>query len=392
LSDLTDVNTSTPTNRNVLVADGTDWESRALVEADISDLGTYLENIVEDTTPQLGGNLDMNGFTIAGIAEANFLDKTAAETISGVYTFTAKPVFATHVDLGSNRIQMDNNWEAYNNGLSYVVAIQSTGGAEFQLVADGVSHANTLGYIGGKEILTDPDLFAKLADNETVSGQYTFTSPPGSTIIAGGTGFYLRTTANWTSGTLNGPFILWQENDERDLAGIRAVTTDGANSFLDLGTGFFNRKLRLASTGAHVLTGSFDVSSDLTVGGDLFPGNQTIGYITAVTGNFGSIQVNGADGSSGTWIGYSNNGRSVFMDNNAGTSGIYDDTNNEWHIQCVQNLQVTLYYNGVSEFATRDSNATGNTSGAHVKDHTQTFRDVGFNTLSNWDRDWETPL
>ena len=38
LSGLSDVNTSTPTNRNVLVADGVDWESRALVEADISDL------------------------------------------------------------------------------------------------------------------------------------------------------------------------------------------------------------------------------------------------------------------------------------------------------------------------------------------------------------------
>lgn len=42
LSDLSDVNTSTPTNRNVLVADGVDWESRALTEADISDLGTYI--------------------------------------------------------------------------------------------------------------------------------------------------------------------------------------------------------------------------------------------------------------------------------------------------------------------------------------------------------------
>lgn len=41
LSDLSDVNTSTATNRNVLVADGTDFESRALVEADISDLQTY---------------------------------------------------------------------------------------------------------------------------------------------------------------------------------------------------------------------------------------------------------------------------------------------------------------------------------------------------------------
>jgi len=45
LSDLSDVNTSTPTNRFALIADGTDFESRALVEADISDLGTYLTDI-----------------------------------------------------------------------------------------------------------------------------------------------------------------------------------------------------------------------------------------------------------------------------------------------------------------------------------------------------------
>lgn len=32
----------------------------SLVEADITDLGSYLENVVEDTTPQLGGDLDLN--------------------------------------------------------------------------------------------------------------------------------------------------------------------------------------------------------------------------------------------------------------------------------------------------------------------------------------------
>lgn len=57
LSDLTDVNTSTVTNRNVLVADGVDFESRALVEADISDLGTYLL----DTTDTFTGLLTVNG-------------------------------------------------------------------------------------------------------------------------------------------------------------------------------------------------------------------------------------------------------------------------------------------------------------------------------------------
>ena len=49
LSGLSDVNTSTPTNRNALMADGVDWESRALVEADISDLGSYTESAANET-------------------------------------------------------------------------------------------------------------------------------------------------------------------------------------------------------------------------------------------------------------------------------------------------------------------------------------------------------
>jgi len=71
LSDLSDVADSTATNRFVLVADGTDFHARALTEADISDLGTYLSNIVADTTPQLGGNLDVNGNKIVSTSNGN---------------------------------------------------------------------------------------------------------------------------------------------------------------------------------------------------------------------------------------------------------------------------------------------------------------------------------
>lgn len=57
LLDLSDVNTSTPTNRNVLVADGVDFESRALVEADISDLGSYVTASSSDTFTNKSGNI-----------------------------------------------------------------------------------------------------------------------------------------------------------------------------------------------------------------------------------------------------------------------------------------------------------------------------------------------
>jgi len=77
LNDITDVNNSTPADKHVIIYDGiTDnrYENRALVEADISDLGSYLENIVEDTTPQLGGNLDINGNLIQDANGNELLD------------------------------------------------------------------------------------------------------------------------------------------------------------------------------------------------------------------------------------------------------------------------------------------------------------------------------
>ena len=136
LVDLTDVNTATPTNRNVLVADGIDWESRPLVEADISDLasyaplshthaatdvvsgtladarisqssvtqhqaalsltesqisdlGTYIENVIEDLTPQLGGNLDINGNSIVSTptVDINITPGTTGNVILGTMSF-----------------------------------------------------------------------------------------------------------------------------------------------------------------------------------------------------------------------------------------------------------------------------------------------------------------
>jgi len=93
LSDMSDVGSTTPTDKYVLVADGDSWESRALVEADISNLGTaaalvadkldvfaatteaelytvlsdvtlFLEDTVDDTSPELGGEMDAGAHSI----------------------------------------------------------------------------------------------------------------------------------------------------------------------------------------------------------------------------------------------------------------------------------------------------------------------------------------
>ena len=73
LDDLTDVTNTTPTAGEVLVATGSPatYANRLLVEADISDLGTYLTDVILDTTPQLGGNLDVNGKVINSISNGD---------------------------------------------------------------------------------------------------------------------------------------------------------------------------------------------------------------------------------------------------------------------------------------------------------------------------------
>jgi len=64
LSDMSDVGVTTPTDKYVLVADGDSWESRALVETDISDLGNYLTNI---TGESLGDLSDVDMTDIANL-------------------------------------------------------------------------------------------------------------------------------------------------------------------------------------------------------------------------------------------------------------------------------------------------------------------------------------
>jgi len=55
-------NTKTLTNKTINSASNT----ITITESNISDLGSYLENVSEDTSPQLGGNLDLNSNNITG--------------------------------------------------------------------------------------------------------------------------------------------------------------------------------------------------------------------------------------------------------------------------------------------------------------------------------------
>ena len=67
----------------------------SITESQISDLGTYLENIVEDTTPELGGNLVTNGNDIV-------LDNTSEITSVSGEAINIEPAGNGALNLGTN--------------------------------------------------------------------------------------------------------------------------------------------------------------------------------------------------------------------------------------------------------------------------------------------------
>ncbi|PJF39888.1 MAG: hypothetical protein D6737_19485 [Chloroflexi bacterium] len=86
LTDLSDVNTATPTNRNVLVADGIDWESRALVADDIQS-GTFpTARIADDaiTTAKIAANAVGSSEIAANAVTGSELNNTGVS--AGSYT------------------------------------------------------------------------------------------------------------------------------------------------------------------------------------------------------------------------------------------------------------------------------------------------------------------
>jgi hypothetical protein len=116
LSELSDVNTSTVTNRFVLVADGVDFESRLLVEADISDLGSYVTALTAPAEIMLDVGDETTALT-TGTAKKTFRMPYAMTVTEVRASVTTAPTDAT--------LNVDIN-EGGTTILSTVITIDST--------------------------------------------------------------------------------------------------------------------------------------------------------------------------------------------------------------------------------------------------------------------------
>ena len=101
-----DIDTLTTTDKTSLVA-----AVNELVTSQANANSTHLSNMVDDTTPQLGGPLDLNGQNISGTSVINITGSVTATSFSGAINLTddSSPQLASDLDLNSNNITGTGN-------------------------------------------------------------------------------------------------------------------------------------------------------------------------------------------------------------------------------------------------------------------------------------------
>jgi len=115
LSDLSDVGVTTATDKNALMADGDSWESRALVEADISDLGSYVDGAGAITAVEGEATLVLGGSVSVGGHAFDDIDITAEFTDTDDHIMSSKAIKAKIEDYG------------YSTEVGTVTAVTGTG-------------------------------------------------------------------------------------------------------------------------------------------------------------------------------------------------------------------------------------------------------------------------
>lgn len=85
-------------------------------------------------------------------------------------------------------------------------------------------------------------------------------------------------------------------------------------------------------------------------------GDTGNGYFQPVSGNYGSIQIDG--GAHSGWEGLSIGGRMVLMHDNSNRFGMYNDVENEWMCYGDRNANFRIHYNGGEKFRTDSDGCT----------------------------------
>jgi len=351
-----------------------------------------------------GRDVAADGTKLDGIESGATADQTAAEIRALVESATDSNVFtdADHAKLNG----IEAGATADQTASEILTLIKTVDGAGSGLDADtldGISSASFLrsdtndtttgdltisktaatinmGYAGGPHGINFYD-----DDGSTLRwGFYYRTSPDTISFEALGSSskWTLDSSGNVTqSGTLNGG-TPWTSANDGAGSGLDADLWDG-NQF----SSYLNQAVLSTSSPSFAglnINGSLNAVDNIYLAGTLYHegdtntslafGTDTItlyaggsseitvnttgvrlgdtgnGYFRPVSGNYGSIEIDG--GAHSGWEGYSIGGRAVFMHDNVSQMGLFDDVNNHWGLKHTFNGTTELFYDGSAKLDT----------------------------------------
>jgi hypothetical protein len=349
--------------------------------------GSGLENVVEDLTPQLGGPLQSFGqninmadndyITFGSSSDAHFHWDATRLKLGGLvadqyfyiedgmrtrfYNSTNVDYLEIRQTTGDSILQSTqhiylnpasgHDVYVFDSGSTAGFRVYDSAGTAYIRITHSGGDANFAGTSS-----TDLNIsgFSALNLGTVTNLQWESASQPWLVLDSTSSG------DNWSA---QGAGISVGESGKKGSAAIHMTYNGDGSGYIGMGT-----VDNTAGTGGRPTYGHFDFdynTKNIRVGGNLYVGNsagttgsslvQSVAYIeSADSQNYGSINVTGAAGSSGTYSGYSINRRVVFM-NSGTTSGIYNDTNNEWFLLMVENSYVRLYFNNLSRMETTNN-------------------------------------
>ena len=353
-----------------------------------SDSVTFTKNAASTNTTS-GTLVVTGGIGASGAIYAGSFQGTIGNVSSNSGTFTS--INASGV------VDITGTGEATNNS-GDTGQLRCEGGASIaKRIYSGGGFQGAVG-----NVTRSSGAFTTLTANNTVT-----LSPSNSNVTLSPTGTGTVTvspagslTLNPGSGTINSMSIGASSASSGKFTSLEATGDITMSRYLRH-AGDTNTYLDFEGDEISVIVGG---SQEITVNGTgVRLGDTGNGYFRPVSGNYGSIEIDG--GAHGGWEGYSIGGRVLFMHDNSNTCGIYNDSNNEWMTIWRLNAETELHYNGGEKAATTSDgftcsgtlrstgNIISNTSDARLKTNIENIPNALDKVMSlngviyNWNED-----
>lgn len=335
-----------------LATDGTKLdgiESGATADQTASEILTAIK-----TVDGSGSGLDAD--TVDGVHESSFMRKSA-NSILEMNNYNITEVNALYFnDAGPNEgleWSGGNGWKIYESPDN--LTTNSAGNLQFVTGTTSRATINTSGRLSATQ------LAVKGAAGYFFNDTSTRTAFTGGDLYIQSIGTYYNYATNQYHGNTSGDNHYFRGNT---LSGDSwSITGTGNGDFSNLyvddyiyHAGDTDTYIRFEGNTISLYVGGSRELTANTTGVRL--GDTGNGYFQPVSGNYGSIQIDG--GAHSSWEGYSIGGRSVFMHNNSTAQGIYNDVDNEWLFYGVNNSYTRMYHNGSVKIETTSSGATIN--------------------------------